>query len=266
LGRYGSFIGCSNYPSCQYTRKLAIDGGENPDETLKDGMRVLGHDPRTGEEITLRRGPYGLYVQQGEPDPTDKKAKPKRASLTRGMDPEALGLEDALGLLSLPRLVGIHPDAKEPIEAGVGRFGPYVKMGAIFASLDRDDDVLHVGLNRAVDLIGKKQDSIRSLGSHPKDGAPVVARKGRFGPYAQWGNTVANLPRGTELTDFTLDQAVALLAEKGKTLAPKGKKTAKKAAPPKPMATKPPAAKAPATKAKPKPKAKAVAKAKGKSK
>jgi len=266
LGRYGSFIGCSNYPTCQYTRKLAIDGGENPDETLKDGMRVLGHDPRTGEEITLRRGPYGLYVQQGEPDPTDKKAKPKRASLTRGMDPEALGLEDALGLLSLPRLVGIHPDAKEPIEAGVGRFGPYVKMGAIFASLDRDDDVLHVGLNRAVDLIGKKQDSIRSLGSHPKDGAPVVARKGRFGPYAQWGNTVANLPRGTELTDFTLDQAVALLAEKGKTLAPKGKKTAKKAAPPKPMATKPPTAKAPATKAKPKPKAKAVAKAKGKSK
>jgi DNA topoisomerase-1 len=261
LGRYGSFIGCSNYPACQYTRKLAIDGGENPDETLKDGMRVLGHDPRTGEEITLRRGPYGLYVQQGEPDPTDKKAKPKRASLTRGMDPEALTLEDALGLLSLPRVVGIHPDAKEPIEAGVGRFGPYVKMGAIYASLDRDDDVLHVGLNRAMDLIGKKQDSIRSLGSHPKDGAPVVARKGRFGPYAQWGNTVANLPRGTELTDFTLDQAVALLAEKGKTLAPKGKKPAKKQ-----TAAKPPPAKAPAAKAKPKPKAKAVAKAKGKSK
>jgi DNA topoisomerase-1 len=265
LGRYGSFIGCSNYPACQYTRKLAIDGGENPDDTLKDGMRVLGHNPNTGEEITLKRGPYGLYVQQGEPDPADKKAKPKRSSLTRGMDPEALTLEDALGLLSLPRLVGIHPDAKEPIEAGVGRFGPYVKMGAIYASLDKDDDVLHIGLNRAMDLIGKKQDSIRSLGAHPKDAAPVVARKGRFGPYAQWGNMVANLPRGTELADFTLDQAVALLAEKGKILIPKGKKGAKK---PAAKAKAAPAPKVAAAKpaAKPKPKAKVKAKAKPKAK
>ncbi len=229
LGRYGSFIGCSNYPACQYTRKLAIDGGENPDDTLKDGVRVLGHSPVTGEEISLKRGPYGLYVQQGEPDPADKKAKPKRSSLTRGMDPEALTLEDALGLLSLPRFVGSHPETGEKIEAGVGRFGPYVKMGVIFASLDKDDDVLHLGLNRAMDLIGKKQDSIRNLGEHPKDKATVVVRKGRFGPYAQWGQMVANLPRGVEMTEMTLDQAVALLAEKGKALAPKGK--GRKAAP-----------------------------------
>ncbi len=230
LGRYGSFIGCSNYPACQYTRKLAIDGGENPDDTLKDGMRMLGHDPATGEEISLRRGPYGLYVQQGEPDPADKKAKPKRSSLTKGMDPATLTIEEALGLLSLPRLVGLHPESGQKIEAGVGRFGPYVKMGAIYASLDKDDDVLHVGLNRAMDLIGKKQDSIRSLGDHPKDSAPVVARKGRFGPYAQWGQMVANLPRGMELAEVTLAEAVALLAEKGKVLAPKGKKGAKKPA------------------------------------
>ncbi len=262
LGRFGSFIGCSNYPACQYTRKLAIDGGENPDDTLKDGMRVLGHDPTTGEEITLKRGPYGLYVQQGEPDPADKKAKPKRSSLTRGMDADALTLEDALGLLSLPRLVGMHPDG-EKIEAGVGRFGPYVKMGAIFASLDKDDDVLHIGLNRAMDLIGKKQDSIRSLGAHPKDNAPVVARKGRFGPYAQWGNVVANLPRGVELADFTLDQAVALLAEKGKILIPKGKKGGKKPAPKLKAAA---LVKEPVEKPKVKPKAKTKAKAKAKPK
>jgi DNA topoisomerase-1 len=141
-------------------------------------------------------------------------------------------------------------------------------MGAIFASLDRDDDVLHIGLNRAMDLIGKKQDSIRSLGDHPKDSAPVVARKGRFGPYAQWGNMVANLPRGTELADFTLDQAVALLAEKGKVMVPKGKKGAKnsakkpaaktKAAPAvKDPAPKPKVKARPKAKAKPKPKAKA---------
>ncbi len=266
LGRFGSFIGCSNYPACQYTRKLAIDGAESAEDTLKDGQRLLGHDPETGEEITLRRGPYGLYVQQGEPDPTDKKAKPKRSSLTRGMDPEVLSLEDALGLLSLPRLVGQHPTTGEKIEAGVGRFGPYIKMGPLFASLDRDDDVLHIGLNRAMDLIGKKQDSVRNLGPHPKDAAPVVARKGRFGPYAQWGNMVANLPRGEELADFTLDQAVALLAEKGKILAPKGKKTAAKKAAPK--AAPRPAARAavekPKAKAKPKPKAKAKAKVKAK--
>ncbi len=268
LGKYGSFIGCSNYPACQYTRKLAIDGGENADDTLKDGMRVLGHNPQTGEEITLKRGPYGLYVQQGEPDPADKKSKPKRSSLTRGMDPEALTLEDALGLLSLPRLIGIHPDAKEPIEATVGRFGPYVKMGAIYASLDKDDDVLHIGFNRAMDLIAKKQDSVRSLGAHPKDGGQVVAKKGRFGPYAQWGNIVANLPRGTELGEFTLDQAVALLAEKGKVLIPKGKKGKKpaakaKAAPAAKVAAEKPAAK-PKVKAKTKPKSKTAAKAKPK--
>jgi DNA topoisomerase-1 len=265
LGRYGSFIGCSNYPTCQYTRKLAIDGTESSEDTLKDGQRVLGQDPATGEEITLRRGPYGLYVQQGEPDPADKNAKPKRSSLTRGMDPDILSLEDAMGLLSLPRLVGHHPTTGEKIEAGVGRFGPYIKMGPLFASLDKDDDVLHIGLNRAMDLIGKKQDSVRNLGPHPKDSAPVVARKGRFGPYAQWGNVVANLPRGEELSEFTLDQAVALLAEKGKILAPKGKKgAAKKAAP---AATRPAAAAAapaakPAVKAKPKAKKKPKAKPK----
>ncbi len=260
LGRFGSFIGCSNYPTCQYTRKLAVEGGDNPDDSLKDGMRLLGQHPETCEDITLRRGPYGLYVQQGEPDPEDKKAKPKRASLARGMEGATLTLEQALGLLSLPRLVGIHPETGQKIEANIGRFGPYVKMGAIFASLDRDDDVLHLGLNRAMDLITKKQDSIRTVGAHPKDGEPVLVRKGRFGPYAQWGNTVANLPRGQEMADVTLDEAVALLAEKGKEMAPKGKKgaagkkaaaklSAKKAAEKpaaKKTAAKPKAAKAPA--------------------
>ena len=230
LGRFGSFIGCSNYPTCQYTRKLAVDGGDTQDDSLKDGMRVLGQHPETGDDITLRRGPYGLYVQQGEPDPEDKKSKPKRASLARGMDGATLTLEEALGLLSLPRLVGLHPETGQKIEANIGRFGPYVKMGAIFASLDRDDNVLHLGFNRAMDLIAKKQDSIRTIGAHPKDGEPVLARKGRFGPYAQWGNVVANLPRGVEMGDFTLDQAVALLTEKGKTLVPKGKKGGKKPA------------------------------------
>src|SRR6185312_379367 len=195
LGRYGSFIGCSNYPACQYTRRLAIDAGEEQGETLKEGMRVLGAHPDTGEEITVRRGPYGLYVQQGE-NGEDKKKRPKRTSLPRGMDGDQITLDQAIGLLSLPREIGLHPETREKIEAGIGRFGPYVRMGAVFGSLDRDDDILAIGINRAVDLLAKKLASVRTIGAHPADSELVSVRKGRFGPYVQHGKTVANLPRG----------------------------------------------------------------------
>jgi DNA topoisomerase-1 len=262
LGRYGSFIGCSNYPACQYTRRLAIEIGETDGEVLKEGMRELGADPETGEPITVRRGPYGLYVQRGEAG-EDKKIKPRRTSLPRGMDGEKITLEQAIGLLSLPRLIGIHPETKDKIEAGVGRFGPYVRMGAVFGSLDRDDDILAVGLNRAVDLLAKKLASVRSLGVHPKDKEPVTVRKGRFGPYAQHGQTVANLPRGVLMEEITLEETLALLAEKGKQLKPKAgarrgrgapaRKAAAPAAPPagaeRRAAPKPPAKKAAAPKA-----------------
>ncbi len=232
LGRYGSFIGCSNYPACQYTRRLVVDAKDGEGgETLKDGVRVLGTHPETSEEITVKRGPWGLYVQQGEPDPADKKAKPRRTTLPRGFEGDSVTLEQAVGLLSLPRLVGLHPELGEPIEAGVGRFGPYVKMGAIFASLEKDDDILEVGMNRAMDVLGKKLASVRTLGAHPKDREPVLVRKGRFGPYVQHGQMVANLPRDSLMDTFTLEEAVPLLAERGKVLKPKGKKVVAKAKP-----------------------------------
>jgi DNA topoisomerase I len=259
LGRYGSFIGCSNYPSCQYTRRLAIENGEEQGEVLKDGIRALGEDPESGEPITVRRGPYGLYVQRGEAG-EDKKAKPRRTALPRGMDGEQVTLEQAIGLLSLPRVVGIHPETKEMIEVGIGRFGPYVRMGSVFGSLDRDDDVLSLGINRAIDLLAKKLASVRTLGLHPQDQQPVIVRKGRFGPYAQHGQTVANLSRNMAMEDVTLDQAVALLVEKGKQLKPRGagrrgraagRKAGAEAAPAAPKRRAPPAkrpvAKAPAT-------------------
>ena len=262
LGRFGSFIGCSNYPACQYTRKLAMESGEGEGETLKEGMRSLGHHPDTGEAITVRRGPYGLYVQQGEANPEDKKQRPKRTSLARGMDGDSLTLEQALGLLSLPRLVGPHPETKEPIEAGIGRFGPYVRMGAVFGSLDRDDDVLALGLNRAVDLLAKKMASVRTLGAHPRDKELVSVRKGRFGPYFQHGKTVANIPRGVAMDDVTLEQAVALLAEKGKVLKPRGAGKKGRAPARKPAAA-PAPPKATVVKLKPKAKPKAAAKKAG---
>ncbi len=257
LGRHGAFIGCSNYPACQYTRRLTVENGDDAADTLKEGMRVLGAHPETGEEISVRRGPYGLYVQEGEAD-KEAKRKPRRASLPRGMDGETITLDQAVSLLSLPRIVGIHPETREPIEAGIGRFGPYVKMGGVFASLDRDDDVLVVGLNRAVDVLAQKLANMRTLGPHPGDKEPVLLRKGRFGLYVQHGNMVANVPRDVGIDDVTLAQAVELLSGKGKPLKArrggKAKPAAKaRAAPQKPAA-------AAAATAKPKAKAKPAAK------
>lgn len=261
LGRTGAFVGCSNYPECRYTRPLTAPGadGENASGSF-EGNRELGTDPATDQKVTLRRGPYGLYVQLGEggTDAKGKPTKPRRASLTRDMNPETLDLQSAIALLSLPRVIGRDPETGEEISAGIGRFGPYVRLGSVYQSLEPGDDVLALGMNRAMELLAKARAKVRLLGPHPKDGAPVEIRKGRFGPYAMHGKTIANLPRGMEMEAATLDEAVALLAEKGKELpprnakggkgkakaaprkaaAPKAEVAAKKAAPAKPAATK----------------------------
>jgi DNA topoisomerase-1 len=230
LGRQGAFIGCSNYPECRYTRPLAVPGAEGDTASaLQEGPRELGTDPATGQAVTLRRGPYGLYVQLGEEteDEKGKKLKPRRASLPRDMDPEALDLDRALALLSLPRVIGLDPETGGEITAGIGRFGPYVRLGNTYQSLEPGDDVLTLGMNRAMDLLAKARAKVRPLGPHPADGAPVEVRKGRFGPFVQHGKTVASLPRDTGMEEVTLEQAVALLREKGKELAPRGRKGAK---------------------------------------
>lgn len=265
LGRNGAFIGCSNYPECRHTRPLSVPGNEpEGDAALAGGIKELGTDPVSGAPVTLRRGPYGLYVQLGEggTDAKGKPTKPKRASLARGMDPDSLDLDRALALLALPRIVGLHPETGEEISAAIGRFGPYVKMGSIYKSLDKDDDVLTVGINRAVALLADAKAKVRSMGAHPKDGEPVEIKRGRFGPFAQHAGMVASLPRNLTMEEITLDQAVALLAEKGKKLPPLGaKKGAKKAAPKKAAAEEATAEakpKAPAKKAAAKPKAAAA--------
>jgi DNA topoisomerase-1 len=214
LGRNGGFIGCSNYPNCTYTRPLAVETAENGE--AEAGPRQLGRDPETDAPVTLRKGPYGWYVQLGE---AKEKEKPKRASLPKSLSPADLDLQRALALLALPRTVGRHPESGEPIAAGIGRFGPYIKHGSIYKSLGADDDVLTIGVNRAVSLLaepsrGRRGGSAgggRSLGEHPQDGKPVSVGSGRYGPYVRHGRLFASIPRDTDPDAVTLDQAVELL-------------------------------------------------------
>jgi DNA topoisomerase I len=231
LGKFGAFIGCSNYPECRFTRKLGIVDAEADAASGAnlDGPKILGIDPVTGKPVTLRNGPYGLYVQLGEPE---GKEKPKRQSLLKGMTPDEVTLDKALALLSLPRELGPHPDDGEQILAGVGRFGPYVKHGSKYKTIPTDESVLDIGMNRAVALLaeaksagrGRAAKPIRIVGNHPADEAPVELYEGRYGPYVKHGGVNATVPRDLKPEELTLDQAVALLAER----AAKGP-TAKKA-------------------------------------
>jgi DNA topoisomerase I len=232
LGKFGAFIGCGNYPECRYTRPLAVND-ENTDAAGNGGgPKELGPDPVTGLIVTLRQGPYGWYVQLGEPEGEGKKkTKPKRSSLPRTLDPADVDLDKGLGLLSLPRDVGEHPETSDMITAAIGRFGPYIKMGGTYVSLKGDDDVLTVGLNRAVHLFADapRKDPPKELGNHPKDGKPITQRSGRWGPYVKHGKLMATLPKDMDKDTVTLEQAVVLLdAKAGKSgKGGKGSKAAK---------------------------------------
>jgi DNA topoisomerase I len=221
LSKFGAFIGCSNYPECRYTRPLSATG----EGGAEIGTKVLGADPESGLEVTLRSGRFGPYVQLGEGVDGEK---PKRAGLPKGTVPEDVDLKKALALLSLPREVGRHPEDGEPIRAGIGRFGPYVQHGKTYANLESADDVFSIGLNRAVTLIAEKvargprrrfgADPGRPLGEHPTKGGPIVAKNGRYGPYVSHAGVNATLPRDKTPETITLDEAVALLdarAERG---------------------------------------------------
>ena len=241
LGRYGAFVGCGKYPDCKYTRQLAVgaNGDDDGDSPLAAGPVVLGTDPETGLDVSLRKGPYGPYIQLGEAIPADKEkkqkaVKPKRASLPKEMSPADVTFEIALKLLSLPREVGPHPESGDIITAGIGRFGPYLRHQSKYTSLPAEDDVLTIGLNRAVTVLAEaKPASGRELGDHPGDGKPIVVRKGRFGPYVKHGKTNATLPKDLDMDDVTLEQAVELIAAKvakggAKKAKPKAKSKPKK--------------------------------------
>ncbi|MGH6894869.1 MAG: DNA topoisomerase, partial [Dongiaceae bacterium] len=234
------FIGCSNYPECRYTRPLAVANGEESEQV---GPRELGIDSKSGKKVTLRKGPYGHYAQLDETGDE----KPKRVSLPRGVTPDQVTLELALGLLSLPRVVGDHPETKKPIMAGIGRFGPYLLHDSKYKTIPKDDDVLSIGLNRALDLLAQESKGRgrnapapgNPIGNHPDDSQPVTLHDGRYGHYVKWGKINATIPKGLEPSSITLDQAVGLIAERaakgggGKARKPAAKKAAAKKAAPK---------------------------------
>lgn len=236
--RTGGFVGCGNYPECTYTRPIAGEGADGDE-------RVLGED--AGDEIWLKSGRFGPYVQRGEPTPENK--KPPRASLPRGWDKDAMDLEKALTLLSLPRMIGTHPEGGD-ISSNFGRFGPYIMHKGpadakpVYVNLKDPNDVFEIGMNRAVEMLAEKRANpgrgrgaaakpLRELGPHPDDGEPVNVMEGRYGPYIKWGKVNATLTKETEPGSVTMEQALALVAEKA---AKKG--TRKKAAPKKATAKK----------------------------
>jgi DNA topoisomerase-1 len=225
LSKFGAFIGCTNYPECRYTRALSSQADGSPDI----GTKKLGVDPVTGLDVTVRSGRFGPYLQIGETEKGGE--KPKRAGLPKGVAPDEIDLERALALLSLPREIGRSPEDGEPIVAGIGRFGPYVRHGKTYANLDSPEEVFSVGLNRAVTLIAEKiakgprkgrfgADPGRSLGDHPSKGGTIAAKKGRYGPYVSHNGVNATLPADKTPETITLEEAVALLDARAERNAP----------------------------------------------
>ncbi len=249
LGKFGTFIGCSNYPECKFTRPMSASAG-SAEAVPADGIE-LGVDPETGEKVTRRLGRFGPYLQLGE---AAEGEKPRRASIPKGTDPNGIDLETALRLLSLPREVGLHPETGKEIVANFGRFGPYVLHDGTYANLESAEDVFTIGLNRAVDILAEKKakgfsrpkpGALKDLGPHPDGGGNIQVMSGRYGPYVKFGKVNATLPKDTDPQALTVDEAVALItAKSGKAPAAKKKAPTKKAAAKKATTKKAPAKKA----------------------
>ncbi|VVT17347.1 type I DNA topoisomerase [Rhizobium sp. EC-SD404] len=238
LGKFGAFVGCSNYPECNFTRQLSAESANGDEAQLSGEPKDLGRDPHTGEPITLRSGRFGPYVQRGD----GKEAK--RSSLPKGWKPDDIDHEKAMALIGLPRDIGKHPESGKMISAGLGRYGPFLLHDGGYANLETVEDVFTIGLNRAVTVIADRKAkgpargrtsaaALKELGDHP-DGGAITVRDGRYGPYVNWGKVNATLPKGLDPQAVTLEKALELIAERagksGKKAAPK-KAAAKKAAP-----------------------------------
>jgi DNA topoisomerase I len=223
VGKFGAFIGCSNYPDCRYTRQFSDSQNGAPEAATPEG-KLLGQDPDTGLPVTLRSGRFGPYVQLGD---ADGEEKPKRASVPRGIDAQNLDLERALQLLGLPREIGLHPETGKPITAGIGRYGPFILHDGTYANLATVEEVFSIGINRAVVLLAEKKANIgkgrfqrapatvlNELGEHPSQGGKIQVLSGRYGPYVKHGEVNATLPRSKDPATLSLNEAVELIAER----------------------------------------------------
>ena len=208
--RNGAFIGCSAYPECKYTRTFGSNSNVEP--------RLIGIDPETNKEINLLVGRYGPYLEIKNDN--EEESKPKRATIPKNIDPDEVNIDLALNLLSLPKVIGIHPEDGNEIKAGLGRFGPYVLHEGIYASLTNVEELFTIGLNRAVDLIeekkanpgrGRASKKIKELGKNSKDGKEIVLMEGRYGPYAKSGKINASIPKDFDLDSVTLEIAIDLI-------------------------------------------------------
>ena len=228
LGRYGAFIGCSNYPECKFTKQIAKNENKeenNANETfIPENDGVLGIDPETGLKVIIKKGPYGIYLQLGE------EKKPKRTSIPKLVEASTIDLNKALSFLSLPRLIGKHPETGQDISAGIGRYGPYLKYDINFISIPADETVINIGLNHAVVLIGENSQKLgKVLGDHPDGNGKVLAKSGRFGPYVEYNKIRATLPKSISLEEIDLDKAIELIVAKAaKPQRSKKKQTKKK--------------------------------------
>ena len=239
-GKFGAFVGCSNYPECRYTRPLASSSASSD--------RVLGKDPKTGLDVAVKAGRFGPYIQLGEPKDYAEDEKPRRAGIPKNMSPADVELDLAIKLLSLPRDVGPHPEDGEIITAGIGRFGPFVRHGKTYASLEAGDDVYNIGLNRAVTLIAEKiakgpsrrfgADPGKEVGDYPARGGKIMLKKGRYGAYVSIDGINATIPDDREPEQITIEEAIALIEARAAKTGGKTKRAAKKTAPKKKAAKK----------------------------
>ena len=213
LGKYGAFIVCSNYPECKFTKQIASnqDQNENNDNEnfIPGNDGVLGIDPATGLNVFIKKGPYGIYLQLGD------EKKPKRTSIPKQVSAKDINLQKALAFLSLPRLIGQHPESGQDISAGIGRYGPYLKYDINFISLPADETVINLGLNHAVVLIAENSEKLgKVLGDHPDGGGKIFVKSGRFGPYVEHNKLRATLPKDISIEEINLDKAIELLIAK----------------------------------------------------
>jgi len=213
VGKFGGFVGCSNYPECKYTVQFnQITDSKNG---VLTGPKEIGIYPETGEMITLRKGPYGIYMQVGE---GSNEKKPKRVSIPKNFEPEEIGLNTAIQLLALPRKLGLHPENNLTVSAGIGMYGPYILHNKKYKALEKTDNILDIDLERAIELIAKPtirgNATLKNYGEHPDEKKEITAHDGKYGFYVKCGKINASLLGDQTVETLNLEEAIKLINER----------------------------------------------------